>query len=208
MAGLIKRKLVPVTEQQELLMSNKTSVVTASTDDISSSKSYWVEHQDHNLQGAIPDVLIALSLVSLPMILLTGILLGLVFYYEIKPSRFNLPGVPDPYNTDATAFLVDFSATKLVTVASWTSSTTSLLPPFAMVLLSYPVARSISEASQRGNKDELPSPYQFGLLLELLGGNVGSLWSWIRYRRWRTKERTTSSLRVSFYGLVFVTVLG
>jgi hypothetical protein len=50
-----------------------------------------------------------------------------------------------------------------------------------MALLSYPIARALLGSAERGLPEELPSPYQFGLLLGLGGGGIGALWDWLGY---------------------------
>jgi ABC-type spermidine/putrescine transport system permease subunit I len=113
-----------------------------------------------NLQGAKKDILLSLAIIFVPNLILTAVLLGLVFHYQVPQTHSELPGVPDPLARESSAYLVDFSATKLLTVASWTSTLSSLLPSFAMALVSFPVARKIANASKNKRTDDLPTPYQ------------------------------------------------
>src|ERR1700693_647391 len=80
-----------------------------------------------NLKGSNKHILLSLAVIVVPNVLLTAILLGLIFHYQVPQTYSQLPGVPDPLARESSAFLVDFSATRLVTVASWTSTLTSLL---------------------------------------------------------------------------------
>jgi len=161
-----------------------------------------------NLQGAISDILTSLAVIVIPAVLLTAVLLGLITHNQVQQTYSALPGVPDPQATDSTALFVDFNATRLLTVASWISTVSSLLPSFAMTLLSYPVARSILNASRKRSTAKLPTPYQLSMQLGVLNGSVGSLWSWVKYRRWKRRELVNSIAKYSIIGLVIVTVLG
>ena len=80
--------------------------------------------------------------------------------------------------------------------------------PFAMVLLLYPIARRILNASRKGRKAELPTLYQLSLLLDTLSGSTGSLWSWFTYQRWKRRERINGVSKIVVFGFVTVTGLG
>jgi H+/Cl- antiporter ClcA len=93
-------------------------------------------------------------------------------------------------------------------VASWTSTVSSLLPSFAMVLFSYPVARTILNASKQRNTTHLLTPYQLSMLLGAFSGSIGSLWAWFKYRGWNKREHVNSIAKGSIMLLVFVSLLG
>lgn len=160
--------------------------------------------------GALSDIMIAVSVISLPMIILSGLLLGLVFHNLVSQntsgsSDLQLSQVED---NEHKAYLVSFSATRLITVASWTSSVAPQLPVFIMTLLSFPSARRILRRSQQGDTDKLPTPYQLSLFLGLLDGGLGSLWNCIKYSFWRRREKFVTPVNLSMAGLAFVTLLG
>jgi hypothetical protein len=77
-----------------------------------------------------------------------------------------------------------------------------------MLLFSYPVARIILNASQERKTDELPTPYQLSMLLGVLSGSIGSLWSWFKYGRWAKWEGINVVAKNSIICLVFVSMLG
>jgi hypothetical protein len=77
-----------------------------------------------------------------------------------------------------------------------------------MVLVSYPVARTILNASKEKNTYNLPTPYQLSMMLGVLSGSIGSLWSWFKYQRWNKRERVNGVAKGSIIWLVFVSVLG
>jgi len=161
-----------------------------------------------DLQGGKKDILFSVAVIVVPMVILTALLLGLIIQNQVPQTYSALPGVPDPLAREPSAFLVDFSATRLLTVASWTSTVSSLLPSFVMVLVSYPVARTILNASKEKNTDDLPTPYQLSMLLGVLSGSIGSLWNWFKYRGWKKRERVNGVAKGSITWLVFVSVLG
>jgi hypothetical protein len=134
-----------------------------------------------NLQEARKEILLSLAIIFVPNLIFTAILLGLVFHYQVPQTYFELPGVPEQVARESSAYLINFSATKLLTVASWTSTLSSLLPSFVMVLVSYPVARTLLDASKDKKTDNLPTPYQLSMLLGTLNGTFGSLWNWLMY---------------------------
>ncbi|KAH8750642.1 hypothetical protein BGZ57DRAFT_967313 [Hyaloscypha finlandica] len=161
-----------------------------------------------NPQGAKKDILLSLAIIFVPNLILTAVLLGLVFHYQVPQTHSELPGVSDPLAREPSAYLVDFSATKLLTVASWTSTLSSLLPSFAMALVSFPVARKIANASKNKRTDDLPTPYQLSMLLGVLSGSVGSLWAWFKYRNWKKRELVNDTAKKTITWLVFVSLLG
>jgi hypothetical protein len=161
-----------------------------------------------NLQGGRKDILLSLAIIFVPNLILTAILLGLVFHYQVPRSYSELPDIPDPLARESSAYLIDFSATKLLTVASWTSTLSSLLPSFVMVLVSYPVARTLLDASKDKKTDDLPTPYQLSMLLGVLNSSSGSLWNWLIYRRRKKRELVNAVAKNSITWLVIISVIG
>jgi hypothetical protein len=168
----------------------------------------WGLRTPGNLEGGKKDILLSLAIIFVPNVILTAVLLGLVFHYQVPQTYSVLPGVPNPLARESSAYLIDFSATKLLTVASWTSTLSSLLPSFAMVLVSFPVARSILNASKAKRTDDLPTPYQLSMLLGVLSGSVGSLLAWFKYRSWKKRELVNGTAKISITWLVFISLLG
>jgi hypothetical protein len=161
-----------------------------------------------NLQGGTKDIVLSLAVIVIPMVLLTAVLLGLIAHNQVPQTYSALPGVPDPLARESSAFLLDFSATRLLTVASWTSTVSSLMPSFAMLLFSYPVSRTILNASKERTTDNLLTPYQLSMLLGVLSGSIGSLWSWLKYRGWKNRDRISGIAKGPIIWLAFVSSLG
>lgn len=165
---------------------------------------------EKRISGAHREIWLACAVISLPMMILSALLLGLIFYNRVNTNSstspdFHLPQVADD---DQDAYLVKFSSTRLITIASWTSSVAPLLPGFVMTLLSFPTARHISKSSQLDRAASLPTPYQLNLYLGLLTGGFGSLWQWAKYTCWRQREGQASVVRTLAVGLTTATLLG
>ena len=133
------------------------------------------------------------------MIVLTGIFMGLVYGYLVSEDPLashedDVFGARPDSSDRAAYYYVNYSATRLITVSSWTSTVTSFTSTFVMALVSYPVAKAYLNHSEVGTADELPTPYQFRLIIGLLGGSLGSLWSWMDYSLWRKRTRQTKLL--------------
>jgi hypothetical protein len=200
-----------VAASQEIDLTDKNLTLFSKMNADKVTELLWETRQTReivNLKGGKKAILLALAVIVVPNVILTAILLGPILYNQVSQTYSQLPGVPDPLARESSAFLVDFSATRLLTVASWTSTLTSLLPSFAMVLVSFPVARTIMNASKDKNTDDLPTPYQLSMLLSVLSGSIGSLWDWFKYRGWEKRERVNGIARGSIIWLLFVLVLG
>jgi hypothetical protein len=70
------------------------------------------------LQGSKKDIFLSLAVISVPMVILAAVILGIIAHNQVPQTYSALPSIPNPVATESTAFLVDFSATRLLTVAS------------------------------------------------------------------------------------------
>ena len=122
------------------------------------------------------DLVLSAIAVTIPVLLLASALLALVFAFRVEPQSANplVLGATQSINNDD-AYLVDFDATKITTVASWASSISSLLPAFIMTLWSYSYAKKIHQASDESQQERLPTPFQLSLYLQMCSGGLGSL---------------------------------
>ena len=159
---------------------------------------------------AYTDIVFACLVLSIPMLVLSGGLLGIIYAYRVIQTQSDLlfSESSDEVDVDPSAYLVNYSATRLITIASWTSSIAPLLPGFVMTLLSFPAARRFLRTSQAGREQSLPTPYQLGLYLQLLNGGIGSLWQWIKYRGWSKRERQASVVTLLVLHLSSATIVG
>ena len=61
-----------------------------------------------------------------------------------------------------------------------------------------------SEGAKIGS---LPTPYQLGLLLDVLDGKLMSLWRGLNYSFWRRSQKFNIALRLGFMVLVVAFIL-
>ena len=163
----------------------------------------------YDIGGSHLDIFWALTCVSLPMLLVTGIFIGLVYANQVSNSD---DSSENPLGTglsaDSAAYYVNYSAPRLITVSSWASTVASFTATFLMVLVSYPVAKSYSKDSNSGSTESLPTVYQLRLIIGVLGGGIGALWSWLQYCFWRRRSKQSRILWLPASSLLGATVLG
>jgi uncharacterized membrane protein len=165
--------------------------------------------QDCQMKGCVRQIVIAFAVMVLPMLFLSGILLGLIFFYRVPPNKY----VHDDLGMEqdfSDAYLVRFSATMLVTVASWSSTVAPILIGFAITLASYPAAKDMLTASNTTNTTPLPTPFQLSLIVSTMSSNpFTSLWNWSAYTfGWEGKRqsqpRALRRLTITlFMGVIF-----
>ena len=161
------------------------------------------------MSGALTEVLLASTILVLPMLTLSALLLALIFHNQVHDiSPLFDDGIHPTTILDRDAYYVDYSATRLITVASWTSTVAPWLPVFVMTLLSYPIAQRILDSSRVRSTLNLPTPYQTSLLLELYSGSVGSIWPLLRYKLWTSHERLPGVARAAVTGLIAAWTIG
>ena len=161
-------------------------------------KAHATDMRVQKIGGAILDITWALTCLSLPMIVLTAIFIGLVYRFEVSNDSKNsidLLGRTASLQ-DRSVYYVDFSATRLVTVSSWTSTVTSLTTTFVMVLVSYPLAKDFLRKSKLGTSGSLPTAYQLSLIIGLLQGGFGPFLSWFQYCFWKGRNKQPGLLWV------------
>ncbi|KAJ9606772.1 hypothetical protein H2200_008781 [Cladophialophora chaetospira] len=157
-------------------------------------------------------IFISLTLIVVPMLGLAALLLALVLVNNVdKPGEGTSSGnltLDLTSQFQSSAYYVDFNPTTLVTIASWSSTVAPLLAVVAMVLVSFPLAQSFKKDSQLSGS-ELPTPYQFSLLLESFSAGITPLWNSLSYWRWPHREgRMASNVRNALTILAIFTTLG
>jgi hypothetical protein len=167
-----------------------------------------------NAKRCIRDGIVEISLTCLiicvPILLLSGLLLGLTLHYRVDTSNQSTSPtflLPSPLEYPDSAYYVNFSATQLVTIASWSSSLAPLLSTLAMVLVSYLVARSILRSSQ-AHTGSLPTPFQLNLLLSAISASLGSFWSFARYFRVKKGTHIASVVKMVYVAFLSFTFIG
>ncbi|CZR64410.1 uncharacterized protein PAC_14308 [Phialocephala subalpina] len=135
-------------------------------------------------------VYFSICFATVPLLLIACILIGMV-YSNLGNAQGDsvLPELQLPSDTvDSSAYLVDFSATQLTTLASWASSIATLLPGVLVGLCGYRVAREMMQHSEDSNTNRLPTPYQLSLLLGTYTGGLLTVWNWISYLLWKRRQ--------------------
>lgn len=130
----------------------------------------------------IKTILLPTLIVIFPMTFLVGGLLGLIFGYRVKsePSLFTDVSNSDVLR-DHTVVLVNYSATRIVFVASWASTLAPLLAGFVMSLDSFRTALVMFRSSSSADQANLPTPYQYSLLVGLCLASIGRLRRYFSY---------------------------
>lgn len=146
------------------------------------------------IQGRVQQIIIAFAVMVLPMLVLSGVLLGLVFYYRVPPNQYVSDDLGREQGREqdySDAYLVRFSAPKLVLVASWSSTISPILIGFAITLASYPTAKNLLTASDARDTAQLPTPFQLSLIISTISsGSFSSIWNWSIYTfGWRNKRQ-------------------
>ncbi|KAJ5389220.1 uncharacterized protein N7496_000288 [Penicillium cataractarum] len=176
------------------------------------------DREAKRMQGRIQEIIIAFAVMTLPLLIFSGILLGLVFHYRIKQNDFTSNDLAfDSDQDDSSVYFVRISATTLTTVASWSSTIAPILVGFGCALVSYPVAKGLLTASENHEVAQLPTPFQLSLIVRMISsGSFSALWSWFMYSYgWRGKREhqvraiksltTVLSLGILLSTLVIVT---
>ena len=160
--------------------------------------------------GGKTEIFVACAAIAVPMLLLSVLLLGIILCNSLQqhPKVSNTFRHTQAADSDDAAFYVNFSATELITAASWTSSIAPVLPTFFMALLSRSTAQKIMRLSEIGQYSELPTPYQLSLLLSILGAEIGSLWQYMRYKRWKQRDNVVKAVHGALLLLILTTLMG
>jgi hypothetical protein len=164
--------------------------------------------QAPRIGGAVLDIIWAMTCLSLPMLVLTAIFIGLVYGYEVSnnDSSSDLLGASISFPSGS-AYYVDYSATRLLTISSWTSTVASFTTTFVMVLVSYPLAKSFCKKSASGVVDALPTTYQLNLIIGLISGGWGPLWQWLQYFFWKGRAKQPGLLWFALLSMLGGTAL-
>jgi hypothetical protein len=148
-------------------------------------------------------------MIIVPMTAFVALLLGLVHHYRVEGGDAMSPNLETGTKHETGVIYVDFSATILTTVASWSSTVAPLLLTFAVSLSSFPAARKLLDASQAPEGPELPTPFQFSLMLAMLEKpGASTLGKLLKYKfSWKSRNSQGPAMgflfRVLCFGLFF-----
>lgn len=157
------------------------------------------------------DIALASAFVAIPVIAIVIGLLSIITSHRTSKSDILLPSVHIAQaSCSQPSFQIIFSATTLTFLASLLSTFAAYVAVPLMFLLSFRIARSLKLKSG-GAPHDLPTPYQAGLLVGLIGGSVGSLWNWACYVARSRKKRVSplsKELAVVTFSLGCIIALG
>jgi hypothetical protein len=136
----------------------------------------------------------------IPLVAFSIILLALVFRYKVgdEPSTGN--EVPGGY------YLVDFSATRLIFISSWSSSVAPKLVSVVTGLYLFLAAKAFirDSAIETTGASTLPTPYQLALLVGLSTGSSTELWKYANYQTQSPRAKNVPILkRMGFMLILF-----
>lgn len=190
---MIPRKPVPGTDDLQEVNINESPLIGKS------------------MTGRYADIITNFVIVTVPMLLFTAVLLGLVFHYRVShnsPPFKDLPiaGAQD----EAGVYYVNIEATVLIFISSWSSSLAPILTGFVLALTTYPIARKFLREARAHRPQQLLTPYQLALTLKFLdGGGAGALWNWLKYSfGWKSeRQRQASPLKSTASMTTLATIL-
>jgi hypothetical protein len=106
------------------------------------------------------------------------------------------------------AFFIDFNPSSLTAIATLTGKIIPYLSSSIMALVAFFAARRIINNSKDSNVDQLLSPHQLSILIELLGGNSCTPLKNCVKHHVKSKQKWVSPLPHAFSALAAVTALG
>lgn len=142
-------------------------------------------------------ILLASSIGVVPMITFTVVILVLV--YANLASHLGChydaicPHSPVVNVTKASYYYVDYPATQLVFISSWSSTVSTVLVSALMSIFAYCAAARLTDASVSQDQSRcLPTSYQTSLIVRILNAYYLSLWElsrpWRQWSFWRSTK--------------------
>lgn len=153
------------------------------------------------------NILLQALLVVVPLFTFTAILLGLVYIYSWRKRRAPIEGLTLDSSYVADTLYVDFSATRLILVASWSSSVAVPLIGQLCSLASYVVAADMVWSSKMSFHGLLPTPTQLAVLTDLLDAKKLALFIWFSDLWNRGNGVTPSRWMIEFPAMVQIFAL-
>jgi hypothetical protein len=141
-------------------------------------------------QPLLRNVLWPMTAIILPISLVAGVLIGLICGYRVQTEQSLFQSSANASEApSSTSVLVDYSATRLVFLASWLSTMAPILASFVMVLWSLPIAQTMRTASAELDAGHLPTPYQLSLIIGVTLASVQRLRRYFEYALFGARPR-------------------
>jgi hypothetical protein len=182
-----------------------------------------IRKADRNLKAAIWTIVCGVALPCVPVIIISAVLIYMVLGSE-APYMTGLPELEPPKNhtkrhgaieclswfrhNAGPAYYVMQNPSTITTVASWTSRVIPYLTSSIMALVAFFAARRIVTKSTKGSGDDLPTPEQLTLLIDLLGGKGLEPLKDTLLHRWVHKRKLVDPIPLAFGALFSITLLG
>lgn len=129
-------------------------------------------------------ILLPTLTIILPMTFLVAGLLALIFGYRVRSEDSLFDEVSNSHAlSNHAVVLVNYSATRIAFVASWASTLAPLLASFIMNLMSFQSALLMYHSSTGGHEQDLPTPYQYSILVGLCLASTGRLRRYFSYSK-------------------------
>jgi hypothetical protein len=165
-----------------------------------------------SMSGRNSDIAISAFVTTVPILVMSGALLALVFKLRViqEPSIF-AQGPQGQTTDEAGVYYVHISSTYLVFIASLSSSVVPMLATFLLALASFPIAKGVQKQSRSESRTRSLTPYQFALTLNFLGGGgYGAMWRWVKYlfTQRRAREPQAEALTQAAWSTLLTLLLG
>ncbi|KAL7904600.1 hypothetical protein GGI35DRAFT_195800 [Trichoderma velutinum] len=156
----------------------------------------------------IKDIVLAFAVSVLPLLAFSGLLLGLLFWYQITPHGHSDQRLPDENPQRKGIIYISLSATVFTTVGSWSITVAPLSLPFILTIASYPASRLMMRASDGKEGRKLPTPHQIALILRVMSNSsLSSVWQCMSYMSAKRRRAPMSSaLNIMMCTLVLGTI--
>ena len=165
--------------------------------------------QSNKSRGRINfDIALAAAASTIPVLGLAVTLVVIIYHNRLEHSSNQASVFNNTLADESGVYYINFSATRLTTVASWASSAGFFLPGSIMSLYWYRIAAFMQQKSQTGNTMDLPTPYQYSLLLALRSGGLPALWEWLTHRFFSRRQRQNPLVSRAGSVLTLVILIG
>ena len=173
------------------------------------------------IKGALSDLLWGALLPCVPVIIVSTSLLAMIFYHRVpidpgwEMLQTSTAGETDGFKMTSRvmsfatsggspAYYIRFSPTVLAAIASWTSKIIPFITGSSMAVVAFFAGRRILDATKSSNPDQLPTPHQMSILINLLrGADIAPLRDTILYR-WQNHEHLVQPIPMAFGALSFI----
>jgi hypothetical protein len=129
------------------------------------------------------EIFFGFFLITAPMVCLSCALIAIVYNHSLLYNGPASPALALPINqNESDVYYLSTSQKLLLTVATWSSTLAPYLVGTAITLASFPLARQMLRDQHQNRPEDLPTPYQLSLTLEILGGKgLPAATRWCRY---------------------------